>query len=383
MIEVNNLVKYYRDFKAVDGISFTIERGEIVGLLGPNGAGKSTTIRTLCGYLAPTSGTLKVGDYSVGQDELMVKKSIGYLPESAPLYADMMVYDYLAFIAKVREVPRNQVAERIADMVNTCGLKDVIHKNINELSKGYKQRVGLAHALIGDPQVLILDEPTSGLDPNQIIEIRKLIKKISETKTIILSSHILSEVEATCDRIIIINKGKKVADSKTIDLKKQLGKEKSIIIEFDTIVREELDNLAQDLKDSYSSSDNLSITEESKPSGDGLTFIISYQGEKDLRSEVFGLISKTNLKPVNFFQKEESLEDIFRKLTKSETEKNETEKSGTGKNSSDEKNNSEAVKEVNHEVHQEIQQEVREKETPEETKDPESGAETEGEKGEK
>ena len=221
MIQVENLVKYYKDFKAVDNISFSIDKSEIVGLLGPNGAGKTTTIRTLCGYLAPTSGKIKINGSYIQENPLAAKRAIGYLPESAPLYDDMIVYDYLLLIAKLRQIENKQ--ERIREIVSLCGLKAVIAKNISELSKGYRQRVGLAHALMGDPEILILDEPTSGLDPNQIIEIRELIKKIGRTKTIILSSHILSEVEVTCDRIIIVSNGKVVADAKTDELKNMTG----------------------------------------------------------------------------------------------------------------------------------------------------------------
>jgi ABC-2 type transport system ATP-binding protein len=222
MINVQNLVKHYGEVKAVDGISFTIRKGEVTGLLGPNGAGKTTTLRILTCYLQPTSGMVSIDDYLVDENPIDIKKRIGYLPESAPLYPDMMVYDFLQFIADIREI---NDAERITDVAIQCGITEVMHKNINELSKGYKQRVGLAQAILHDPEILILDEPTNGLDPNQIIEIRDLIKELGREKTVILSTHILQEVEATCNRVIIIDNGVIVADDLTSELKSAKGKD--------------------------------------------------------------------------------------------------------------------------------------------------------------
>jgi len=218
MIEVKNLTKYYGDFLAVNSISFNIEKGEIVGLLGPNGAGKSTTIRMLTTYFAPTSGEIYINGYDIKENPTFVKKFIGYIPEASPLYSEMVVYDYLRFIANVQDVPQDQVEERIEFVVSKCGLTEMVYKKIGELSKGYRQRTGLAHAIIHNPPILILDEPTSGLDPNQIIEIRELIKELGKEKTVLLSSHILSEVQATCNRVIIINKGSIVADGPTNEL---------------------------------------------------------------------------------------------------------------------------------------------------------------------
>ena len=218
MIEVKNLTKYYGDFLAVNSISFNIEKGEIVGLLGPNGAGKSTTIRMLTMYFAPTSGEIYINGYDIKENPTLVKKFIGYIPEASPLYSEMVVYDYLRFIANVQDVPQDQVEERIDFVVSKCGLTEMVYKKIGELSKGYRQRTGLAHAIIHNPPILILDEPTSGLDPNQIIEIRELIKELGKEKTVLLSSHILSEVQATCNRVIIINKGSIVADGPTNEL---------------------------------------------------------------------------------------------------------------------------------------------------------------------
>jgi len=212
MIKVENLTKYYGDFCALNGINFEVKKGEILGLLGPNGAGKSTTYRIMTGYLRPTSGTIKVKDFNIRDHQLEIKRLIGYLPESAPIYHDMLVYDYLEYVANIRAVPANKKLSHIRDLADLCSLNQVMHKTINELSKGYRQRVGIAHAMMGDPEILVLDEPTIGLDPNQIVETRKILKRIGKEKTIIFSTHILSEAEATCERIIIINRGEIVAN---------------------------------------------------------------------------------------------------------------------------------------------------------------------------
>jgi ABC-2 type transport system ATP-binding protein len=225
-IVIERLTKKYGIQRAVDDISFRVKTGEVLGFLGPNGAGKTTTMKAITSYLVPDAGEIRVGEYSVFQNPEAVKKVIGYLPETNPLYPEMAVIDYLRFVAELQGIDKSRIRERILEMVNVCGLEGEKHKKINELSKGYKQRVGLAQAMIHDPEVLILDEPTSGLDPNQIVEIRELIKKIGREKTVILSSHILAEVEATCDRILIISKGKIVADGTSDELRKQAqGKE--------------------------------------------------------------------------------------------------------------------------------------------------------------
>ena len=205
-IKLDNLTKIYGYQKAVDNISFEVKTGEILGFLGPNGAGKTTTMKAITCYLTPNYGDIKVGGLSVLGNPDKVKKHIGYLPENNPLYNDMPVIDYLKFVAELQGVPKNQLKDRIFEMIQICGLKGEKHKKIRELPKGYKQRVGLAQALIHDPEVLILDEPTTGLDPNQIVEIRALIKKIGREKTVILSSHILAEVEITCQRVLVIDR---------------------------------------------------------------------------------------------------------------------------------------------------------------------------------
>ena len=220
-IVVRNITKRYGQQKAVDDISFTVKTGEILGFLGPNGAGKTTTMKAITCYLSPDQGEIVVGGFSHKDNPDEIKSNIGYLPETNPLYQDMPVLDYLRFLAELHGIPRNEIPSRLLKMVKTCGLEGEKHKKIGELSKGYKQRVGLAQALIHDPAVLILDEPTSGLDPNQIVEIRELIKKIGKEKTVILCSHILAEVEATCDRIVIIHKGRIVADGTAGELRKR------------------------------------------------------------------------------------------------------------------------------------------------------------------
>ncbi len=225
MIRFENLTKYYGNVCAVDNISFEVKKGEILGFLGPNGAGKTTTYRILTGYLQATSGTIKVKDYDIHEDQLEIKKLIGYLPESAPVYHDMLVYDYLNYIADIRRVPEDKKLSHIKSLADLCSLNEVMHKAVNELSKGYRQRVGIAHALMGDPEILVLDEPTVGLDPNQIVETREIIKRIGKEKTIIFSTHILSEALATCDRVVIIHNGKLAADYSMEQLRELLKNE--------------------------------------------------------------------------------------------------------------------------------------------------------------
>jgi ABC-2 type transport system ATP-binding protein len=309
MIQVENLTKYYHTLCAVDQISFNIEKGEILGLLGPNGAGKTTTLRMLTGYLQPSSGNINVKGLSIDKHILEIKKILGYLPESAPLYHDMLVFDYLNYVAAIRQINGNQKMARIRHLADLCGINEVMHQPIGELSKGYKQRVGLAHAMMNDPEVLILDEPTSGLDPNQIVEIRKIIKEIGQQKTIILSTHILSEAEATCDRIVIISQGKIVADGSAENLK-QSTRGKNIMklsvqnADFKTI-QEALSDIPglDDIK-RVSETDSL------------LNVNLSYSSTADLRPEVYRRIKETDWVLLEFLQESQSLENIFRELTK-------------------------------------------------------------------
>ena len=235
-IRVSNLTKQYGLQRAVDDISFEVNEGEIVGFLGPNGAGKSTTMKVITGFLPPTSGSILVAGENVVENPMAVKSMLGYLPEHNPLYQDMFVHEFLDFIAQVFGLKSERKAKRIGEMVHLCGLGAEQNKKIGTLSKGYRQRVGLAQALIHDPKVLVLDEPTSGLDPNQLVEIRNLIRRVSKDKTVLFSSHILQEVEALCDRVVVINQGKIVADDRIENLLQ--GGVKCVIVEFSNEVTE-------------------------------------------------------------------------------------------------------------------------------------------------
>jgi ABC-2 type transport system ATP-binding protein len=309
MIKVENLTKYYGEICAVNDISFEINKGEILGLLGPNGAGKTTFMRILTCYLNPSSGAIQVKNFNIKDHPLEIKKMMGYLPENAPLYPDMLVYDYLQYVADIRQLDKETKLKRIDQLAATCSIKEVMHQPIGELSKGYKQRVGLAQAMMGDPEILVLDEPTSGLDPNQIIEIREIIKKIGKEKTIILSTHILSEAEATCDRVVIINKGKIVADSNIEDLKQSLGKESIIILAFRntdfTAVHGVLSQIA-----------GVAAVEKTPSSDDLLTVNIICKTGEDIRTQIYSAIKKEDWLLLEFYQQFRSLENIFRELTK-------------------------------------------------------------------
>ncbi len=309
MIQVENLTKYYHTLCAVDQINFEIQKGEILGLLGPNGAGKTTTLRMLTGYLHPSSGDIHVKGYRIDKHTLEIKKILGYLPESAPLYHDMLVFDYLNYVAAIRQIDGSKKSERIRHLADLCGINEVMHQPIGELSKGYKQRVGLAHAMMNDPEVLVLDEPTSGLDPNQIVEIRKIIKAIGKEKTIILSTHILSEAEATCDRIVIISQGKIVADGSAENLK-QSTRGKNIMNL--SVQNTDFKTVQQKLA-SIKGLDEITRLSET----DGILNVsLSYPSTEDLRPQVYGRIKETDWILLAFHQETQSLENIFRELTK-------------------------------------------------------------------
>ncbi len=312
MIHMEKLTKFYGDFCAVDGIDLDIRRGEITGLLGPNGAGKTTTMRMLTGYLEPSSGSISVKDHTTGTDMLAIKRLMGYLPESAPLYHNMLVFDYLDYVARIKGLKGASKRERIGAMVGLCGLAGIMHKPIGELSKGLKQRVGLAHAMIDDPEILVLDEPTSGLDPNQIVEIRDIIRSIGHDKTIILSTHILSEAEATCDRIVIIDRGTIVADGSTEMLTMGTGQEKTIHLTF-----KGADSARA--RDLLSGMAGVTCVEE-VPSGtpDELRMTLLAAGESDLREEIYRAVRATDWILLELHQEGKSLEKIFRELTREE-----------------------------------------------------------------
>lgn len=301
-LQVNHLTKIYGQQKAVDDVSFSINNGEIVGFLGPNGAGKSTTMKIATGYLPPSAGSIEVDGFDVMDQPIQVKKIIGYLPEHNPLYLDMFVHEYLHFIGRVYQIPPSQLKSRTKEIVSMCGLEPEQNKLIGSLSKGYRQRVGLAQALIHNPQVLILDEPTTGLDPNQIVEIRKLIKQISENKTVIFSTHIMQEVQALCDRVIIINNGKIVADDQ---FKNLVGRQANVYI------------ISVEFKEQIAAQELSIIDGVEKVQLEGKQFRV--HSTKDIRNELIRYATEKNLSLLSLKQEENSMEEIFRSLTSEAT----------------------------------------------------------------
>jgi ABC-2 type transport system ATP-binding protein len=297
----------------VSDISFQVSRGEIVGFLGPNGAGKSTTMKMLTGYLRPSAGSAVIGGIDVAEDPLAAKRLIGYLPENAPLYDDMMVVDFLDFVADLRDVGRETRKRRLKEICARCGLSDVLGKNIGQLSKGYRQRVGLAQAMVHDPDLLILDEPTSGLDPNQIVEIRELIKELGREKTVILSTHILPEVQASCGRIIIINKGALVAD----DTPEMLtGAAAGSLVRLVVKARDGRPLVESDVRTALSLVPGVSGVERADGEGDGtFGFRIRTAGSADPREAIFNAAVERGLVLLDLHRERVSLEDTFRQLT--------------------------------------------------------------------
>lgn len=297
-LSVNDLSKHYGKQKAVDQISFSVNTGEIVGFLGPNGAGKSTTMKMVTGYLEPTGGSATVTGIDVRKNPLTVKEKVGYLPEHNPLYLDMYVKEYLTFIAKTRK--QNQVKDKVEAIVQRTGLKLEQHKKIWQLSKGYRQRVGIAQALIHDPEVIILDEPTSGLDPNQVVSIRELITELGQDKTVLLSTHIMQEVEALCDRVIIINKGRIIADQPTGDLKKTTSQGKVVRVEFKHPV---------DLKELNQWLSSAEIEEQSD------TEFRVKSSTSNIQEELFKFAVNTGNMILKQQEEEYRLEEVFQQLT--------------------------------------------------------------------
>ncbi|MDG1429146.1 MAG: gliding motility-associated ABC transporter ATP-binding subunit GldA [Crocinitomicaceae bacterium] len=296
-IEVKNLVKYYGEQAAVKDITFNVKKGEIVGFLGPNGAGKSTTMKIITGYIPSTSGEVTVCGLPVSMENLASRKKIGYLPENNPLYLDMYVKEYLKFVGKIYKV--KNLNDRVAEMINAVGLEVEQNKKIGALSKGYRQRVGLAQAIIHDPEVLILDEPTSGLDPNQLADIRNLIRTIGKEKTVMLSTHIMQEVEAICDRIVIINKGEIVADDKAVDLQLDAAIQ-TVYAEFEGKV---------------SRSQLTKIDEVSKVEKFENGWLIESKVDADLRKVIARFGQNNDLLVLTLRKEEESLEAVFKRLT--------------------------------------------------------------------
>jgi len=311
MIHAEGLTKDYGKLRAVDGITFDISRGEVLGLLGPNGAGKTTTLRMITGYLAPTSGSIRIGGRSIGKDLLEIKKTMGYLPESAPLYKDMLVYDYLVYAAEIRGLEKDRRTERLKELAGLCGIGDIMHRTVGELSRGLKQRVGIAYAMISDPEILILDEPTAGLDPNQIAEIREIIREIGKKKTVILSTHILSEAEATCDRIMIIDRGRIVADDATEALKQSAAGRVVIHLGF----RETGD--AAEIISLLGTVEGVEKIER-VDGGEPGTFHFRLYGDpaSDVRARVYDKIRATGWGLTEFYREKRTLEAIFRELTR-------------------------------------------------------------------
>ena len=297
---VSNLTKTFGDQRAVDDLSFEVKPGEILGFLGPNGAGKSTTMKMITTYLQPTSGTATVCGHDVIKDQMDVRRHIGYLPEHNPLYKDMYIKEYLQFVARIHKV--DNAKNRIVELIETTGLQKEQHKLISSISKGYRQRVGLAQALLHDPDVIILDEPTSGLDMNQLIEIRALIKKLGETKTVIFSTHIMQEVQALCDRVIIINEGKLVADGPIDMLQKRLKGEDVIYLELD----KKYDASALESINGVNSVTRVSPTE----------YTIGANNIIDIRPNIFHLATQQNWVILEMRREQKNVEYIFQQLTK-------------------------------------------------------------------
>jgi ABC-2 type transport system ATP-binding protein len=311
MISIEGLTKSFGATQALRGVSFEVPKGQVVGFLGPNAAGKTTTMRILAGYMSPTSGTAKVGGVDVAVDSITTRRMIGYLPENNPLYEEMMVLDFLRFVARVRSVPPAEQSQRINGAVEHCGLKSVIGKDIGQLSKGFRQRVGLAQAILHDPDLLILDEPTSGLDPNQIVEIRNLIKELGREKTVILSTHILSEVQSTCNRVLIINDGKLVADDSPERLAVGEGGTVDVVLASRTSAALQ----AAEVKSVLERIPGISAVEPAEGEGSGtIGFVLRY-GNEDPRRALFDTAVKNGWLLLEVRRKHVSLEETFRKLT--------------------------------------------------------------------
>lgn len=300
-IKVQNITKLYGKQKALDDVSFEINSGEIVGFLGPNGAGKSTMMKIMTGFIPPNSGNVFINNKSILDQSLEVRKMVGYLPEHNPLYLEMYVKEYLEFMASIH-LPKKEIKKRVAEIVELTGLTIEQNKKLGALSKGYRQRTGLAQALIHNPDVLILDEPTTGLDPNQIVEIRNLIAQIGKEKTVLLSTHIMQEVEAICDRVIIINKGKLVADERPDTIQNKVEETTSVIIvEFDKQVDEHLFNEIEGLIKAVHHKEN--------------TWLLESKSDVDIRGNIFNFAVKQNLTILSQQKQEKSLEDVFKALT--------------------------------------------------------------------
>mgnify|MGYP001414698619 FL=1 len=307
MIKVKDLSKNYGPVEAVKSISFDLKDGEVIGFLGANGAGKTTTLKMMTGYLVPTEGSITVNGMDIIEDTHSIQEQIGYLPELNPLYSEMRVYDYLEFLAAIRDVRGSQFKESLARVVEQCGLRGVVHKNISDCSKGYKQRIGLAAAMIHDPKILILDEPVTGLDPNQIIEIRSLIRSLGKEKLVFMSSHILQEIQATVDRIIIINEGEVVANGTNEELMTSFMGNVLLTMEVKGAKVDSIKHIQATLP-------NVKFISTSKEKSIH-TIQLEYEKNKDSREEIFNYAVKNKWSILKMTPKTTNLEDIFRNLT--------------------------------------------------------------------
>ena len=307
MIRVENLSKHYGDLRAIQDLNFTVNDGEILGFLGPNGAGKTTTLKIITTYIAPTMGRVTIDDMDVTEHATEVRSRIGYLPELNPLYEEMTVYDQLLFVANVRGITGRRFKDALAYVLETCGIKDVIHRPLGELSKGYHQRVGLALAIIHNPDILILDEPTSGLDPNQIVEIGELIKQLGKEKTVIMSTHILQEAQAVADRMVILNEGKVVANGTTAELVAGFHGKAQLTLEVRNASEESIQGLVAKFTDA---------TIHHKQLANGTVEIqLEYATGHDLREHMYGYAVESGWIILEMSRKQVQLEDIFRSLT--------------------------------------------------------------------
>ena len=310
-IAVRSLTKLYGEQKAVDDISFDVKTGEILGFLGPNGAGKTTTMKIITCYMPPTSGRVEVDGLDNAEHSLEVRKKIGYLPEMNPLYMDMNVVDYLEYSAQLHGLRGGNLQHRLKEMVHTCGLEEVRHKDIGELSKGYRQRVGLAQAMTHDPEVLILDEPTSGLDPNQIVEIRNLIKQLGRAKTVVLSTHILSEVQATCNRVLIINEGRIVADGYPEQLQQEFQGAESLTLELKAAVSNPFEHISSKIRTLGSVTGIELLSSNNSLS----KFTVHVEKGIDIRESLFRMAVAEGWVILELHRKTTSLEEVFHRLT--------------------------------------------------------------------
>lgn len=307
MIRIENLTKYYGEVCAIKDVNFTVRDGEILGFLGPNGAGKTTTLRIITTYLAPSEGMVYVDDQNIAEHATELRARIGYLPELNPLYTEMPVYDQLAFAASARAITGRRFKEALGRVMGTCGIREVIHRPVGELSKGYRQRVGLAMAMIHDPEILIMDEPTAGLDPNQIAEIRALIKELGKEKTVVISTHILQEVQAVADRMVILNNGQVVADGTTAELMAGFQGKAQLTLEVKNATEDSIQGLPTRFPD-------IRIQEQKLQDGAG-RLELEYPTGQDLREQIFGYAVASGWVVLEMSRRQVRLEDVFRSLT--------------------------------------------------------------------